>query len=72
MITATISEAKTTLPNLVRRAQNGEKVVLTSGRQNIPIATIEPYVEHSDLCISWSPILDKELPDYTGEDADDL
>ena len=33
-------EAKTQLSNLVKRAQRGEKVVLTSGRKRTPVAMI--------------------------------
>ncbi len=41
MISATIFEAKTNLSNLVKRAQNGEEVVITSGRDKTPVARIE-------------------------------
>lgn len=40
MIQATMFEAKTKLSELVRRAQLGEKVVLTSGREKAPVAQI--------------------------------
>ena len=42
MITATIFEAKTHLSDLVKKAQNGETVVITSGRAKTPVARIEP------------------------------
>jgi prevent-host-death family protein len=42
MITATIFEAKTNLSKLIKRAQNGEEVVITSGRDHVPVARIEP------------------------------
>ena len=42
MITATIFEAKTHLSDLVKKAQKGETVVITSGRAKIPVARIEP------------------------------
>lgn len=40
MTTATMFEAKTKLSELVKRAQAGEKVVITSGRDRIPVAEI--------------------------------
>jgi prevent-host-death family protein len=41
MITATIFEAKTHLSDLVKKAQKGETVVITSGRAKTPVARIE-------------------------------
>jgi prevent-host-death family protein len=41
MITATIFEAKTKLSELVRKAQKGEVVVITSGRDKTPVAKLE-------------------------------
>ena len=40
MTEATMFEAKTRLSGLVKRAQRGEKVVLTTGRKKIPVAMI--------------------------------
>lgn len=40
MVEATMFEAKTQLSQLVKRAQRGEKVVLTSGRKKTPVAMI--------------------------------
>lgn len=40
MHTATIFEAKTNLSELVRRAQSGEEVVITSGRERKPVARL--------------------------------
>ena len=40
MAEATMFEAKTQLSDLVKRAQRGEKVVLTSGRKRTPVAMI--------------------------------
>jgi prevent-host-death family protein len=48
MRTATIFEAKTNLSELVRRAQQGEEVVITSGRERKPVArlvAIDPHPE---------------------------
>jgi len=41
MVTATIFEAKTNLSELVKKAQRGETVVITSGRDRIPVARLE-------------------------------
>jgi antitoxin (DNA-binding transcriptional repressor) of toxin-antitoxin stability system len=41
MITATIFEAKTNLSELVKQAQKGETVIITSGRDRVPIAKLE-------------------------------
>jgi antitoxin (DNA-binding transcriptional repressor) of toxin-antitoxin stability system len=40
MVEATMFEAKTQLSELVKRAQRGEKVVLTTGRKKTPVAMI--------------------------------
>jgi len=41
MITATIFEAKTNLSELVKSAQRGEIVIITSGRDKTPVARLE-------------------------------
>jgi len=38
MVEATMFEAKTQLSELVKRAQRGERIVLTSGRAKTPVA----------------------------------
>jgi antitoxin (DNA-binding transcriptional repressor) of toxin-antitoxin stability system len=40
MAEATMFEAKTQLSDLVKRAQRGEKIILTSGRKRTPVAMI--------------------------------
>ncbi len=42
MYEATMHEAKTNLSALVKRAQSGEEVVITSGRDKKPVARIAP------------------------------
>jgi prevent-host-death family protein len=42
MISATIFEAKTNFSNLVKQAQKGEVVTITSGRGKAPVARLEP------------------------------
>ena len=41
MISATIFEAKTKLSSLVKQAQKGEVVTITSGRKKTPVARLE-------------------------------
>jgi len=41
MIKATIFEAKTNLSELVKKAQKGEIIVITSGRDKKPVAKLE-------------------------------
>ena len=41
MIKATIYEAKTYLSELVKKAQKGETIVITSGRGKTPVAKLE-------------------------------
>ena len=40
MVQATMFEAKTNLSELVRKAQFGEEVILTNGREKVPVAKI--------------------------------
>jgi antitoxin (DNA-binding transcriptional repressor) of toxin-antitoxin stability system len=50
MAEATMFEAKTQLSELVKRAQRGEKIILTSGRKKTPVAMIvalEPAKERA-------------------------
>ena len=42
MILATIFEAKTNLSQLVKQAQKGEEVIITSGRERTPVAKLGP------------------------------
>jgi len=42
MKSATIFEAKTNLSQLVKAAQNGEVVTITSGRDRTPVARLHP------------------------------
>ena len=41
MISETIFEAKTNFSNLVKQAQKGEVVTITSGREKTPVARLE-------------------------------
>lgn len=80
MITATIFEAKTNLSDLVKRAQKGETVIITSGRDKTPVARLEAIhavkkkrlgaLETSGFVLSdafFYPLPDEELRLWTGE-----
>ena len=41
--TATIFEAKTNLSEVVKQAQKGETVIITSGREKTPVATLQAF-----------------------------
>jgi prevent-host-death family protein len=41
MVRATIFEAKTRLSELLKKAQSGESIVITSGREKTPVARLE-------------------------------
>jgi prevent-host-death family protein len=41
MQTATIFEAKTNLSELLQKVRKGEPIIITSGREKIPVARIE-------------------------------
>ncbi|GAA3759870.1 type II toxin-antitoxin system Phd/YefM family antitoxin [Terriglobus aquaticus] len=41
-MTVTMFEAKTRLSELVQKAQAGEEIIITSGREKTPVARIEP------------------------------
>jgi antitoxin (DNA-binding transcriptional repressor) of toxin-antitoxin stability system len=72
-MTATIFEAKTKLSELIKKAQEGETVVITAGREKKPVArlaAIEPkkpqrlgvaYNPNFELPASfWEPLSDED------------
>jgi len=78
MASATIFEAKTNLSELIKKAQAGEKVIITSGREKTPVAELTPisiqrpqrlgFLSHLDLppipdSVWFDPISDE----WTGE-----
>ena len=80
MITATIFEAKTRLSELVKKAQAGEEVVITCGREKTPVARLQAievkkpkrlgFLEHLNLEIPesfWDPLPEEELRLWNGE-----
>lgn len=81
MITATIFEAKTNLSELVKSAQRGEIVVITSGRDKIPVARLEAIqpvrkkrlgaLETPGFVLSdafFEPLPEEELKLWSGEE----
>ena len=80
MVTATIFEAKTRLSELVKKAQSGETVIITSGREKTPVAkleAIEPkkhrrlgFMEDPEFELGeafWEPLPEEELRLWNGE-----
>ncbi len=81
MITATIFEAKTNLSELIKQAESGEEVVITSGREKKPVARLEAIkpVKVQRLGIRETPGFElgeafwEPLPDEaTGYGSDDI
>jgi prevent-host-death family protein len=79
-ISATIFEAKTHLSELVKKAQEGKTVIITSGREKKPVAKIEAIksVEPKRLGVRETPgfVLPDSFweplpPGWSGEDSDD-
>ena len=79
MISATIFEAKTNLSNLVKQAQKGELVTITSGRSKTPVARLEAIrpipkkrlgaLETPGFVLSdqfFEPLPEDELPLWNG------
>jgi prevent-host-death family protein len=78
MTTATIFEAKTKLSELIKKAQAGEKVIITSGREKTPVAELTPitvkkpqrlgFLAHLNLPPVSDSVWFDPLPDeWTGE-----
>jgi prevent-host-death family protein len=80
MITATIYEAKTNLSELVKKAQKGETIIITSGRDKTPVAKIEAIhptgkkrlgaLETPGFVLSdsfFDPLPEEELRRWNGE-----
>jgi antitoxin (DNA-binding transcriptional repressor) of toxin-antitoxin stability system len=80
MVTATIFEAKTHLSDLVKKAQNGETVIITSGRDKKPVARLEAIQPTAKKRIGaledpnfvmpesfWDPLPEEELKLWNGE-----
>ena len=78
MASATIFEAKTNLSELIKKAQAGEKVVITSGREKTPVAELTAiavqkprrlgFLAHLNLPPMPDSVWFDPLPDeWTGE-----
>jgi antitoxin (DNA-binding transcriptional repressor) of toxin-antitoxin stability system len=62
MVEASMFEAKTQLSNLVKRAQRGERVVLTMGRKKTPVAEIVALKPAKERAFDLFPHPGFELP----------
>lgn len=82
MVKATIFEAKTRLSELVRQAQKGETIIITSGRERKPVAKLEAYepvkkkrlglLEDSGFVLPdsfWEPLPEEELAAWEGSES---
>jgi prevent-host-death family protein len=63
MITASIFEAKTNLSDLVKKAQKGEVVIITSGRDKRPVARLEAIDSVAKKRLGALETPDFHLPD---------
>jgi prevent-host-death family protein len=85
MVTATIFEAKTNFSELVKKAQKGEEIIITSGREKTPVArlvAIEPvkkkrlgFMEIPGFELGeafWEPLPEEDLRMWNGENYDEL
>lgn len=62
MTEATMFEAKTRLSDLVKRAQRGEKIVLTKGRKKTPVAMIVAVKSAKERPLGMFHTPDFEIP----------
>ena len=62
MIEATMFRAKTQLSDLVKRAQRGEKIVLTQGRKRTPVAEIVALKPAKERVFDLFPHPDFDIP----------
>lgn len=62
MIEATMFRAKTQLSDLVKRAQRGEKIVLTQGRKRTPVAEIVALKAAKERVFDLFPHPDFDMP----------
>ncbi len=80
MITATIFEAKTNLSELLKKAQAGETVIITTGRDKKPVAKLEAIhptpkqriggLEDPNFVLTdafWEDLPEEELKRWEGE-----
>ena len=80
MISRTIFEAKTNLSDLIKKAQKGEEVIITSGRARTPVARLEAiqpagkkrlgFYETPGFVLTeafWEDLPEEELRQWYGE-----
>ena len=80
MVTATIFEAKTGLSKLIKQAQSGETVVITSGKDKTPVARLQAIEPKKKKRLGvretpgfqigaafWEPLPEEELRLWNGE-----
>jgi antitoxin (DNA-binding transcriptional repressor) of toxin-antitoxin stability system len=63
MTTATMFEAKTRLSELVKKAQAGETVIITSGRDKTPVAMLTGITPVQPKRLGFLEHLKVEVPD---------
>ena len=82
MIKATIYEAKTNLSELVKKAQKGETVIITSGREKTPVAKLQGFRPSAKKRLGFletpgfqlidaffQPLPEEELRRWSGEEV---
>jgi antitoxin (DNA-binding transcriptional repressor) of toxin-antitoxin stability system len=60
---ATIYEAKTNLSHFIKIAQTGETVIITSGRDKVPVARIEGIGRKKVMRLGFLKHLKLDIPD---------
>jgi antitoxin (DNA-binding transcriptional repressor) of toxin-antitoxin stability system len=60
---ATVYEAKTNLSHFIKIAQTGETVIITSGRDKVPVAKIEGIGPKKFMRLGFLKHLKLEIPD---------
>lgn len=78
-MTVTMFEAKTRLSELVKKAQEGEEVIITSGREKKPVARLQPVEPRKGIRLGalydpnfkvsedfWEPMSEEELLEWEG------
>ena len=71
MILATMFEAKTRLSELVKKAQAGETVIITSGRERKPVAKLEAIEPVKKQRLGFLSMPDFKLTDAFWEEPTD-
>lgn len=85
MVSVTMFEAKTRLSELVKQAQKGETVIITSGREKRPVAKLEAIQPAKKKRLGvlydpnfvmgegfWEDLPEAELGQWNGEGDEDF